>query len=59
MKICFRQVAFPNIRYWQDCELPMKYIEFPELEHLAQALNYEGLEYSVHMRIEVYSCKEH
>lgn len=35
----------------------MKYIEFPELARLAQALTHEGPECSVHTRIEAYSCK--
>lgn len=35
----------------------MKYIEYPELSRLAQALNHEGSECSVHTRIEAYSCK--
>ncbi|EJD06459.1 Maf1-domain-containing protein [Fomitiporia mediterranea MF3/22] len=35
----------------------MKYIEFPELERLSQALTHEGPECSVHTRIEAYSCK--
>ena len=35
----------------------MKYIEFPELTRLAQALTHEGPECSVHTRIEAYSCK--
>ncbi|KAF9234134.1 hypothetical protein BU15DRAFT_90107 [Melanogaster broomeanus] len=35
----------------------MKYIEFPELSRLAQALTHEGPECSVHTRIEAYSCK--
>jgi hypothetical protein len=35
----------------------MKYIEFPELSRLAQALSHEGPECSVHTRIEAYSCK--
>ncbi|TFK50145.1 Maf1-domain-containing protein [Heliocybe sulcata] len=35
----------------------MKYIEYPELQRLAQALTHEGPECSVHTRIEAYSCK--
>lgn len=35
----------------------MKYIEFPELSRLSQALTHEGPECSVHTRIEAYSCK--
>ncbi|KAI6102192.1 Maf1 regulator-domain-containing protein [Pisolithus sp. B1] len=35
----------------------MKYIEFPQLSRLAQALTHEGPECSVHTRIEAYSCK--
>lgn len=35
----------------------MKYIEFPELARLSQALTHEGPECSVHTRIEAYSCK--
>ncbi|KAI0058187.1 Maf1-domain-containing protein [Artomyces pyxidatus] len=35
----------------------MKYIEIPGLSRLAQALTHEGLECSVHTRIEAYSCK--
>lgn len=35
----------------------MKYIEFPELTRLAQALTHEGPECSVHTRLEAYSCK--
>ena len=35
----------------------MKYIEFPELSRLSQALTHEGPECSVHSRIEAYSCK--
>jgi len=35
----------------------MKYIEFPELTRLVQALTHEGPECSVHTRIEAYSCK--
>lgn len=35
----------------------MKYIEFPELSRLAQALTHEGPECSVRTRIEAYSCK--
>ena len=35
----------------------MKYIEFPELARLSQALSYEGPECSVHTRVEAYSCK--
>ncbi|EGN98953.1 hypothetical protein SERLA73DRAFT_160551 [Serpula lacrymans var. lacrymans S7.3] len=35
----------------------MKYIEFPELSRLAQALTHEGPECSVHTRLEAYSCK--
>ncbi|KDQ57270.1 hypothetical protein JAAARDRAFT_35901 [Jaapia argillacea MUCL 33604] len=35
----------------------MKYIEFPELERLSQALTHEGPECAVHTRIEAYSCK--
>ncbi|THG99592.1 hypothetical protein EW145_g7235 [Phellinidium pouzarii] len=35
----------------------MKYIEFPELARLAQALTHEGPECSVHTRVEAYSCK--
>jgi len=35
----------------------MKYIERPELAHLAQVLTHEGPECSVHTRIEAYSCK--
>ncbi|KAG9315066.1 Maf1 regulator-domain-containing protein [Chiua virens] len=35
----------------------MKYIEFPELTRLAQALTHEGPECAVHTRIEAYSCK--
>lgn len=35
----------------------MKYIEFPELTRLAQALTHDGPECSVHTRIEAYSCK--
>ncbi|KAH7912341.1 Maf1 regulator-domain-containing protein [Hygrophoropsis aurantiaca] len=35
----------------------MKYIEYPELARLAQALTHEGPECSVHTRIEAYSCK--
>ncbi|KIJ66719.1 hypothetical protein HYDPIDRAFT_108644 [Hydnomerulius pinastri MD-312] len=35
----------------------MKYIEYPELSRLAQALTHEGPECAVHTRIEAYSCK--
>lgn len=35
----------------------MKYIEFPELARLSQALTHEGPECSVLTRIEAYSCK--
>ncbi|KAJ7127141.1 Maf1 regulator-domain-containing protein [Mycena epipterygia] len=35
----------------------MKFIEFPALSRLAQALTHEGPECSVHTRIEAYSCK--
>ncbi|KAH7884638.1 Maf1 regulator-domain-containing protein [Phlebopus sp. FC_14] len=35
----------------------MKYIEYPELSRLAQALTHDGPECSVHTRIEAYSCK--
>lgn len=35
----------------------MKYIEFPELARLSEALTHEGSECSVHTRIEAYSCK--
>jgi hypothetical protein len=42
----------PHIRFTH-----MKYIEFPELSRLAQALSHEGPECSVHTRIEAYSCK--
>ncbi|KAL0954746.1 hypothetical protein HGRIS_003698 [Hohenbuehelia grisea] len=35
----------------------MKYIEYPALTRLAQALTHEGPECSVHTRIEAYSCK--
>ncbi|TDL19904.1 Maf1-domain-containing protein [Rickenella mellea] len=35
----------------------MKYIEFPELARLSQALTHEGPECSVHTRVEAYSCK--
>lgn len=35
----------------------MKYIEFPELARLSQALTHEGPECSVHTHIEAYSCK--
>lgn len=35
----------------------MKYIEYPELARLAQALSVEGPECSVHTRLEAYSCK--
>ena len=35
----------------------MKYIEYPELARLTQALAHEGPECSVHTRLEAYSCK--
>ncbi|KAH7920410.1 Maf1-domain-containing protein [Leucogyrophana mollusca] len=35
----------------------MKYIEYPALSRLAEALTHEGPECSVHTRIEAYSCK--
>lgn len=35
----------------------MKYIEYPELSRLAQALTVEGPECSVHTKLEAYSCK--
>ncbi|KAF5359243.1 hypothetical protein D9756_003151 [Leucocoprinus leucothites] len=35
----------------------MKYIENPALARLAQSLTHEGLECSVHTRMEAYSCK--
>jgi hypothetical protein len=35
----------------------MKYIEIPQLTHLAQALSHEGPECTVHTRLEAYSCK--
>jgi hypothetical protein len=35
----------------------MKYIEYPELSRLARALTVEGLDCSVHTKLEAYSCK--